>query len=115
MRIWIQLLPQSGSESREPNSCGYMRIRVLVRLCRYIKLNFYMYMKIIHHVGNTYLRRHKSLFERLEFSVSDRTSGVAAEGWKEAPDAGKVPRLGLADRRGDGAGYGDEEKDEERR
>jgi hypothetical protein len=49
------------------------------------------------------------------FGVSDRTSGVAAEGWKEAPDAGKVLRLGLPDRRGDGAGHGDEEKDEERR
>ena len=47
--------------------------------------------------------------------VSDRTSGVAAEGWKEAPDAGKVPRLGQPDRRGAGAGYGEEEKDEERR
>jgi hypothetical protein len=30
--------------------------------------------------------------------VSDRTSGVAAEGWKEAPDAGRVPRLGQPDR-----------------
>jgi hypothetical protein len=45
--------------------------------------------------------------------VSDRTSGVAAEGWKEAPDAGKVPRLGQPDRRGAGAGYWEEEKDEE--
>jgi hypothetical protein len=45
--------------------------------------------------------------------VSDRTSGVAAEGWKEAPDAGKVPRLGQPDRLGAGAGYGEEEKDEE--
>jgi hypothetical protein len=45
--------------------------------------------------------------------VSDRTSGVAAEGWKEAPDAGKVPRLGQPDRQGAGAGYGEEEKDEE--
>jgi hypothetical protein len=46
-------------------------------------------------------------------SVSDRTSGVAAEGWKEAPDAGKVPGLGQPDRRGAGAGYGEEETDEE--
>ena len=49
----------------------------------------------------------------LKLNVSDRTSGVAAEGWKEAPDAGKVPRLGQLDRRGNGAGYGEEEKDEE--
>jgi hypothetical protein len=45
--------------------------------------------------------------------VSDCTSGVTAEGWKEAPDAGKVPRLGQPDRLGAGAGYGEEEKDEE--
>jgi hypothetical protein len=38
---------------------------------------------------------------------------LPAEGWKEAPDAGRVPRLGQPDRRGDGAGYGEEEEDEE--
>jgi hypothetical protein len=31
-----------GSESRKPNECGSRRIRILVRLLSYKKLNFYM-------------------------------------------------------------------------
>ncbi len=60
----------------------------------------------LHYVSKKNYKNHFSvvMFITICLCVSDRTSGVAAEGWKVAPDAGKVPRLGQPDRRGAGAG-----------
>ncbi len=38
--LWIHI--NFGSGSMEPNQCGSIRIRVLIRLCRHKKLNFYI-------------------------------------------------------------------------